>query len=127
MAGADLVRMETDHPTLAKRFAVIAPDLRGLGDSSKPLSGYDKRTVASDSHQLVRDWGLSGYSSSVMIGELGLPTPMRALPRTGAQFSDPGNGNSGFRAGSHAAHNPDGGLWHMVFLWCPTYRRCYHW
>ena len=28
-------------PALAKSHTVIAPDLRGLGDSSKPLTGYD--------------------------------------------------------------------------------------
>ena len=44
-------------PALAARFTVIAPDMRGLGDSSKPATGYDKRTVASDIHQLVRKLG----------------------------------------------------------------------
>ncbi|MGA9149124.1 MAG: alpha/beta fold hydrolase, partial [Candidatus Nitrosopolaris sp.] len=33
-------------PALAKNYTVIAPDLRGLGDSSKPLTGYDGKTVA---------------------------------------------------------------------------------
>ena len=28
-------------PALAKNYTVIAPDLRGLGDSSKPSTGYD--------------------------------------------------------------------------------------
>jgi hypothetical protein len=27
-------------PSLAKNYTVIVPDLRGLGDSSKPLTGY---------------------------------------------------------------------------------------
>ena len=36
-------------------FRVIAPDLRGLGDSSRPAGGYDKRTVAADIAELVRD------------------------------------------------------------------------
>ena len=35
-------------PTLARERWAIAPDLRGLGDSSRPLHGYDKRTVAAD-------------------------------------------------------------------------------
>jgi hypothetical protein len=35
-------------PTLAKNYTVIVPDLRGLGDSSKPLTGYDGKTVAED-------------------------------------------------------------------------------
>lgn len=44
-------------PTLAERYTVIAPDMRGLGDSSKPTQGYEKRTVASDIHELVRQLG----------------------------------------------------------------------
>ena len=28
-------------PALAKNYTVIVPDLRGLGDSSKPVTGYD--------------------------------------------------------------------------------------
>ena len=45
-------------PALAKHFTVIAPDLRGCGASDRPDSGYDKRTVASDVHELVRHLGL---------------------------------------------------------------------
>lgn len=41
-------------PTSAERYTVIAPDLRGLGDSSKPAGGYDAHTAAEDIHQLVR-------------------------------------------------------------------------
>jgi pimeloyl-ACP methyl ester carboxylesterase len=44
-------------PPLAARFTVIAPDLRGLGDSERPLTGYDKRTLASDVYQLVKALG----------------------------------------------------------------------
>ncbi len=44
-------------PALAKHYTVIAPDLRGMGDSSKPTTGYDKQTVADDIHQLVRQLG----------------------------------------------------------------------
>lgn len=40
-------------PALAARHTVIAPDMRGLGDSSRPLAGYDKRTVAGDIWRLV--------------------------------------------------------------------------
>ncbi|MGN8547073.1 alpha/beta fold hydrolase [Bradyrhizobium sp. 13971] len=40
-------------PRLAERYFVIAPDLRGLGDSTCPQSGYDKKTVAEDVWQLV--------------------------------------------------------------------------
>jgi pimeloyl-ACP methyl ester carboxylesterase len=42
-------------PGLAKHYRVIAPDLRGLGDSSRPASGYDKKTLAGDVWRLVHD------------------------------------------------------------------------
>jgi pimeloyl-ACP methyl ester carboxylesterase len=38
---------------LAKTHAVVAPDLRGFGQSSKPPQGYDKKTMAQDIHALV--------------------------------------------------------------------------
>ena len=44
-------------PALAKRYTVIAPDLLDLGDSSKPLTGYDGKTIAEDIHQLVTQLG----------------------------------------------------------------------
>jgi len=36
-------------------FRVVAPDYRGAGHSSRPQSGYDKRTMAGDIHQLLRE------------------------------------------------------------------------
>jgi pimeloyl-ACP methyl ester carboxylesterase len=41
-------------PLLAPHHRVIAPDLRGLGDSTGP-AGYDKRTLADDVIRLMRD------------------------------------------------------------------------
>jgi pimeloyl-ACP methyl ester carboxylesterase len=42
-------------PELARHHRVIAPDLRGLGDSSRPPGGYDKKTLAHDVWRLVHD------------------------------------------------------------------------
>jgi len=36
-------------------YRVIAPDYRGAGHSSRPLGGYDKRTMAADIRRLVKD------------------------------------------------------------------------
>ncbi|KIO75744.1 alpha/beta hydrolase [Pedobacter lusitanus] len=36
-------------------FRVIAPDYRGAGDSWRPPAGYDKRTMAGDIHQLIKE------------------------------------------------------------------------
>ena len=52
-------------PALAKNYTVIAPDLRGLGDSSKPTTGYDGKTVAEDVHQLVTQLG---FKSIFLVG-----------------------------------------------------------
>jgi pimeloyl-ACP methyl ester carboxylesterase len=45
-------------PALAKNYTVVVPDLRGLGDSSKPVTGYDGNTTAEDIYQLVSQLGL---------------------------------------------------------------------
>lgn len=42
-------------PKLWDRYSLIVPDMRGLGDSSRPLSGYDKKTVAEDIWRLVTE------------------------------------------------------------------------
>ena len=57
-------------PALATRFRVVAPDLRGLGDSSRPPDGYDKKTIAQDIWRLVHD-------------VLGGATVVRGRPRLG--------------------------------------------
>lgn len=60
-------------PRLAERHTVIVPDLRGLGDSSRPLTGYDKKTVADDIWKLVN--GKLGHSSFCLVGhDWGGPT-----------------------------------------------------
>ncbi len=46
-------------PALAERFTVVAPDLRGYGDSDKPRGGYDKRTMAVDIAAVIRELGLA--------------------------------------------------------------------
>ena len=56
-------------PLLAGRYRLIIPDLPGLGDSSQPAGGYDKKTIAADLqemcerlelgrfHLVGHDWG----------------------------------------------------------------------
>ena len=46
-------------PALAERYRVIAPDLRGYGETDKPASGYDKRTMAQDIVALMDALGLA--------------------------------------------------------------------
>jgi len=42
-------------PLLADEYMLIAPDMRGLGDSSRPIGAYDKKTVSGDIWQLMHD------------------------------------------------------------------------
>lgn len=48
-------RRHTIQPLVQAGYRLIMPDYRGAGGSSKPLSGYDKWTMAQDLHTLVRD------------------------------------------------------------------------
>ena len=49
-------------PVLAKSHTVIAPDLRGAGNSERPEAGYDKKTMAKDIRELVHQLGFSEVS-----------------------------------------------------------------
>lgn len=45
-------------PVLGERYRLIAPDLRGYGETDKPASGYDKRTMAKDLAALLDELGI---------------------------------------------------------------------
>lgn len=54
-------------PRLAESFTVVAADLRGYGDSSKPRggnehSGYSKRAMAGDQVQLMRELDFDSFA-----------------------------------------------------------------
>lgn len=57
---------------LATTHRVIAPDLRGFGDSAKPATGYDKKTLAQDVHGLMQSLGIqkvaiAGHDIGLMV------------------------------------------------------------
>ena len=57
---------------LAASSRVIAPDLRGFGDSAKPEAGYDKKTMAQDVHALAtalghKRVGIAGHDIGLMV------------------------------------------------------------
>ena len=97
---------ETSHmwrpllPELAKAHTVIAPDLRGAGDSDRPASGYDKKTMAKEIHALVDQLGfhepieLVGHDIGLMVAyayAAQFPTDVRKLVLMDAFL--PGIGN----------------------------------
>ena len=103
-------------PALADAgFTVIAPDLRGLGDSDKPSKGYDKKTVAEDIRHVVRALGfeaidLVGTDIGMMVAvswALHYPSELRHLVL--AESLIPG-------FGLEELMNPaTGGYWHFGF------------
>jgi pimeloyl-ACP methyl ester carboxylesterase len=101
---------------LAKHYTVIAPDLRGLGDSGRADSGYAKREVAGDVHRLVRHLG---FDRAFVVGhDFGLgvafayahmhPDEVRALCLM--EFMLPGFGGEKAMQVSRSS-----GRWHLVF------------
>ena len=57
-------------PELAKTHTVIAPDLRGFGQSAKPTGGYTKKAMAQDIHALAMSLG---FRHAVVVGhDIGL-------------------------------------------------------
>lgn len=53
-------------------YTIIAPDLRGLGDSSRPTAGYDKKNMANDIRALAKSLGfekiyLVGHDIGLMV------------------------------------------------------------
>ena len=57
---------------LAKTHLVVAPDLRGFGDTAKPEGGYDKKTMAQDVHALAQKLGIgkagvAGHDIGLMV------------------------------------------------------------
>lgn len=55
---------------LAKTRLVIAPDLRGFGQSSKPANGYEKKTMAQDIYALAVSLG---FKRAAVVGhDIGL-------------------------------------------------------
>ena len=53
-------------PELAKRYTIVAPDLRGYGDSSKPPDGenhsnYSKRAMALDGVEVMKQFGFNQF------------------------------------------------------------------
>lgn len=57
---------------LGRTHRVIAPDLRGFGDTTKAETGYDKKTMARDVHALARSLGIeraaiAGHDIGLMV------------------------------------------------------------
>ena len=100
-------------PLLARSFRLVVPDLPGLGDSSQPSGGYDKKSIATDLaemcerlelgafHLVGHDWG--GPSAFA----LACAVPERVRTLTVLDVTIPGIGpdiSQGGRRWHHAFH-----------------------
>lgn len=101
---------------LAKHYYVIAPDLRGLGDSTKPLLGYDKKTIANDiwlflnEHLSIRKVFLVGHDWGGPIAfALSVAHPNEVRRLTIVDTIIPGDGTDNFT----------GSRWYHAFHWIP--------
>lgn len=99
-------------PVLAKTYQVIAPDLRGLGDSSRPVDGYDKKTVGNDIWRLVH--GHLGIEAFHLVGhDWGGPTayavaaahPEAVRTLTILDVTIPGDGSPNISQGGRRWHH----------------------
>ena len=59
-------------PRLARRYRVIAPDLRGLGDTTRPTTGYDAETLGRDIIELAdaidaETFGVVGHDNGALV------------------------------------------------------------
>lgn len=52
-------------PVLARQYRVVAPDLRGYGETGKPMEGYDKRNMARDIRELM---SVLGVDKAAVVG-----------------------------------------------------------
>ena len=96
-------------------YTVIAPDMRGLGDSEKPQTGYDKKTVAEDIYQLIKKLG---YDKIYLVAhDLGGPVAYSyaaAHPENVKKMVILDTLLPGFGDEEAAKFSPNG-LWHLPF------------
>jgi pimeloyl-ACP methyl ester carboxylesterase len=106
-------------PALARHYTVIAPDLRGAGDSDAPATGYDKKTMAADLYGLLirlgrtRDLRIVGHDIGTMVAysyAAAHPTDVTKLVLSEAPIPDP----SIYSFPALTANGP--GAWHFGFF-----------
>ena len=102
-----------------KDYTIIAPDLRGLGQSSREKTGYDKKTAAVDIHELVKSLGykdiyLVGHDIGMMVAyayAAQFPAEVKKLALLDAPI--PGVGDIWEKVYTNPA------LWHFHFVNSP--------
>lgn len=115
-------------PLLSEHYTVIAPDLRGFGDSERPENGYDMETMGEDVAQLV---SALGYEEFNLHGEdwgaafayaLAASHPDRVKNLSFAEMLLPGQGLEEWsNINSENLHGDHPWLWHINFFHLQDY------
>lgn len=108
-------------PHLAGRYRIVAPDLRGFGDTDKPATGYEMASFAGDIVALLDYLDVAGahlvghdYGAAAAYA-LAAKWPERARSLTVVEMLIPG-----FGLEDTVRFGPDGwGLWHIPFHTVP--------
>lgn len=114
-------------PLLTPRYTVLAPDLRGFGDSGHPTAGYDARTMAEDVAQLA---GSLGFERFRLVGEdwgavfaytLAASYPERVQELVYQEMLLPGFGLEEWSYLTPENARSGNWLWHISFYSVPHY------
>ena len=95
---------------------VVVPDLRGLGDSSRPATGYDKQTIAEDVWALLDQLGVA--TAAVVGHDLGGAVAYRVActrPEAVTRLVVIEMMMPGFGVEEELAPQDEDGIWHLAF------------
>ena len=103
-------------PALAEHSTVIAVDMRGMGESEITATGYDKRNVAEDLHQLMDSLGIRKFKLVAHDWAVSVAYALaNAYPETVSKLVLIEAPVAGFGL-EKAMDVANGGLWHFGFF-----------
>src|SRR5439155_14551498 len=105
-------------PRLARRFTVVAVDLRGVGGSAATPCGYDAANMAQDTHELISQLKLEPvYLVGHDIGGHGDLRVHAPFSRGNTRGNDLGRANPRIEGWNEAMTSP--AVWHVGFMQVP--------
>lgn len=109
-------------PLLSERFTVVAPDVRGFGDSARPEDGYDMGTIARDIGALMTELGHERFAiagedwGAAFAYAVAATYPERVTKLSFAEMLLPGFGLEDWSALTADNVFSDHFLWHVGFF-----------
>lgn len=114
-------------PLLTPHYTVLAPDLRGLGDSAHPPDGFDMQTMASDIAELTRVLGFDKFSvhgedwGAACAYQLAASYPDRIEKLSFGEMLLPGFGLEEWGEFQEGKVQKGTWLWHLGFFYLPDF------